>query len=48
MKQKLLDAYEEQNVDAFTDSVSPYYCTSVKNEPAKHSFIYLTDRLTSP
>lgn len=39
MKQKLLDAYEEQNVDAFTDSVSPHNCTLIKkmNLP-KHCF----------
>lgn len=42
MKQKLLDAYEEQNVDAFTDSVSPHNCTLIKNEAAKHCLIYST------
>lgn len=48
MKQKLLDAYEEQNVDAFTDSVSLYTCTLIKNEPTKHCLLYLTDQMISP
>lgn len=48
MKQKLLDAYEEQNVDAFTDSVSLYNCTLIKHKPAKHCLICLTDQMTSP
>lgn len=29
--QKLLDAYEEQNIDAYTDSVSgPFSCSKIK------------------